>query len=156
MRTMLNNLMPKVAPDLVITSMVLYQNSNIQNTQKLFEYPLEKKRKGLYTAPYGKRVVYFIDDLTMSQKDKYGQSGLLELLRQFFDYNQWYDMQTADVKTIEGISFVSCITCNPSNPRHLLPERNERHWTIIGVPCENNHLRTIFHQEMDCIVQSWP
>jgi len=47
----------------------------------VLENPLEKRRKGLYAPPYGKRILYFIDDLTMSHKDKHGESGVLELLR---------------------------------------------------------------------------
>lgn len=64
-----------------IAPMVLYQHSVVANTQKEFEAPLEKKRKGRCGPPFGTSVVYFVEDLTMGKKDRYGRSDLLEWLR---------------------------------------------------------------------------
>jgi dynein heavy chain len=148
--------MPKLAPSLLISPVLIYQNSTAASAQKALEGPLEKKRKGLWAAPYGKKIAYCIDDLTMSMKDRYGQSGFLELLRQFFDFHQWYDARTAEPKSVESIQFVACATCNPSNPRHLLGTRNERHWAFVGVPSEQSHLRAIFGRITASFLQSWP
>jgi dynein heavy chain len=107
--------------------MVLYQTSNVTGVQKALAQPLEKKRKGLYAPPFGKRLLYFIDDICMSPTDRYGQQDVLEILRQYFDYNQWYDGASSELHQIEDVQFVGCLTCNPANPQSLLQARSERH-----------------------------
>ena len=42
--------------------------------------------------------------------------SLYELMRQYMDQEQWYDMTTVDKKNVEDISFGGCITINPNNP----------------------------------------
>ena len=50
--------------------------------QLYIESKLEKKRKNRYGGPYGRRVLLFIDDINMPQKEQYGAQPPIELLRQ--------------------------------------------------------------------------
>lgn len=84
--------------------------------QELLERTLEKKRRGLLGPPFGKRMLYFIDDLTMSKKDKYGQSQVLELLRHFMSYKMWYEMDKNGPVKIENTQLAGCITSNSQHP----------------------------------------
>jgi len=99
----LKNILSPITSTHIVNSMVIGPDSTVENAQRVIEQPLEKKRKGLYAPPYQKRIVYFIDDLSMTLRDKYGQSAFLELLRTHFDYGQWYDQQTAEVKRVDDI-----------------------------------------------------
>jgi dynein heavy chain len=41
-------------------------------TQRIIDGRMEKKRKGVYGPALGKEGVIFVDDLNMPQKEKYG------------------------------------------------------------------------------------
>ena len=71
--------------------------------QDIIESRLEKRMKGVYVPLGGKQMITFLDDLNLPQKDLFGTQPPLELLRQWLDYDFWYDRQKQTVKYIKVI-----------------------------------------------------
>jgi dynein heavy chain len=81
------------------------------DTQNIMEGKLEKKRKTRYGAPPNKRVVFFVDDVNMPAREKYGAQPPVELLRQFQDFKGFYDRKKLFWKEIEDTML--CAACAP-------------------------------------------
>jgi dynein heavy chain len=79
------------------------------NVQEIIEGVVEKRTKGVYVPIGNKKLMCFIDDLNMPEKQEYGDQPPLELLRQWMDHGIWYDREKQIVKTIKGMYVVGAM-----------------------------------------------
>jgi dynein heavy chain len=113
-------------------------------TQDIIDGKLDRRRKGTYGPPLGKRCLIFVDDLNMPAKEKYGAQPPIELLRQWMDTSGWYDRKTSEFRTLIDLNFLAAMG-PPGAGRPYLTNRYQRHYNLIFItPFENESLLRIF------------
>nr|CAH7754609.1 unnamed protein product [Callosobruchus chinensis] len=99
--------------------------------QRILEKPLEKKAGRVYGPPGSKTMIYFVDDMNMPEVDKYFTVQPHTLIRQYMDYQHWYDRQKLTLKDIHNVQFVSCM--NPTAGSFTINPRLQRHFCVFAV-----------------------
>jgi hypothetical protein len=94
-----------------------------------------------YGAPPGKKVVFFIDDVNMPAREKYGAQPPIELLRQFQDYRGMYDRKQLFWRDIEDVTL--CAACGPpgGGRQEVSPRCARRH--TDGVLVVHSHVLSV-------------
>lgn len=130
------------------------------------EKPLEKKAGRNY-APVGtKFMIYFVDDLNMPEKDSFETVRPHQIIRQFMDYNHWYDRSKLTLKEIHNCQFLTCMC--PTAGAFTIDTRLQRHFftfavnfpndaalfhiyhTILSQHLENDNKRFTYHHKRIC------
>ena len=111
--------------------------------QAVTEGQLEKKAGKNYGPPGVQKLVYFVDDLNMPQLDDYDTSTAISLLRQYMEYQHWYDLAKLQLRIIQNCQFLCAM--NPTCGSFIINPRLQRHFMVfaIGFPGQEA-LMTIF------------
>ena len=130
------------------------QTSSLE-TQLAIESKLNKKFRTVFGARPGEKIVIFIDDINMPALEVYGAQPPIELLRQYMDYEGFYDRQKLFMKTIED-TVLLCAGAPPGGGRNVLTPRFTRHFNILCVAKQSDKtLVSIFGQILKGFLQAW-
>eukprot|EP00930_Biecheleria_cincta_P008311 TRINITY_DN10972_c0_g5_i1.p1 TRINITY_DN10972_c0_g5~~TRINITY_DN10972_c0_g5_i1.p1 ORF type:complete len:3933 (-),score=932.09 TRINITY_DN10972_c0_g5_i1:47-11569(-) len=104
--------------------------THVNQLQDLLDSKFEKRRRGVYGPPAGKKNVIFIDDLNMPKKEYYGAQPPIELVRQWHDYNGWYNRKELKMQEIIDIVHISGMG-PPGGGRTEISGRLKRHYNAV-------------------------
>ncbi|ORZ30920.1 dynein heavy chain and region D6 of dynein motor-domain-containing protein [Catenaria anguillulae PL171] len=129
--------------------------TSANQTQDLLDSKMEKRRKGVYGPPLGKKLVIFIDDLNMPQMESTGAQPPIELIRQWMDYGGWFDRkQVGKFMELVDIVFVAAMG-PPGGGRNPVTQRLTRHFNLLSfVEMDNASLSHIFTTILSTVTSS--
>ena len=127
-----NKLMTGLPADFVPVFMTFSARTSANMTQDIIDAKMDKRRKGVYGPPSGKKYVIFVDDLNMPMREKYFAQPPIELLRQWFDHEGWYDRKPpCAFRTIVDTQFVGSMG-PPGGGRNPVTNRLLRHFNFLS------------------------
>ena len=112
--------------------------------QSIVDGKLDRRRKGVFGPPVGKKYVLFVDDLSMPEIEEYGAQPPIELLRQLVDNGGWYDLKDKMFKNVIDTLLVGAML-PPGGGRNYITPRMMRHFNVISfIDFDDNTLMRIF------------
>ena len=126
---LLNQEMPE---EYTMIPVMFSAQTSANQTQDGLDEKLEKRRKGVFGPPTGKKYVVFIDDLNMPKRETYGAQPPIELVRQWMDHKGWYqrDSKEKEFRTVVDIILVSAMG-PPGGGRSPVTNRLQRHYNYL-------------------------
>ena len=123
--------------------------TSANQTQDILDGKMDKRRKGVYGPPAGKRFTIFVDDMNMPLREVYFAQPPIEILRQWMDHQGWYDRKIHQFNTIIDVMFIGAMG-PPGGGRQPVTNRFLRHFKHIAFPeMSDASMKMIFSKIFD-------
>ena len=124
-------------------------------TQDIIDLKVDKRRKGVFGPPLGKRMILFVDDVNMPAKEAYGAQPPIEILRQMLHWGGWWDRREIEWRTFVDMIYVGAMGL-PGGGRTHLTCRFTRWFNIVSVtPIDDEGMTRIFSTILNWFMQQF-
>eukprot|EP00485_Elphidium_margaritaceum_P015545 CAMPEP_0202728930 /NCGR_PEP_ID=MMETSP1385-20130828/185872_1 /ASSEMBLY_ACC=CAM_ASM_000861 /TAXON_ID=933848 /ORGANISM="Elphidium margaritaceum" /LENGTH=4770 /DNA_ID=CAMNT_0049395183 /DNA_START=131 /DNA_END=14440 /DNA_ORIENTATION=- len=117
--------------------------------QANIEADIEKRQGKTFAPPFGRRMIVFLDDISMPEVNAWGDQPTLEIVRQLIEYHGFYFLEKDKrgyQKTIELLDYVAAMS-HPGGGRNDIPNRLKRHFYAFNItPPSNVSIDNIYGQ----------
>ncbi len=108
--------------------------SSIPSMQAALEGWIEKRQGRTFGPMSGKKMIVFVDDISMPNMNEWGDQPTNEFTRQLVEMCGCYNLERAgEWKSIVDLHWVAAMP-RPSSSSNDLPPRLKRHFMVVGVP----------------------
>lgn len=119
-------------------------HSFANETQDIIMAKLDKRRKGVFGPPLGKKCVIFVDDLSAPLKETFGAQPSVEVLRMLLDHKMWYEKKDNMGFKLIDLQLMAAMG-PPATSGRSVSQRFTRHFNTIAIDeFTNDVLRSIF------------
>ncbi|ETM55018.1 hypothetical protein L914_01719 [Phytophthora nicotianae] len=142
--SLLHEHMKGLEDDTTFAYVSMHHYMDAREFQSRLEQYLEKRSGRVYGPLYNRKLIYFLDDLNMPFVEEFGTQTALALLRQYMDYNSWYDRHDlSSKKLIHDVQFLACM--NHKAGSFTVNPRLHRHFSTLCISMPSKHdLTTIY------------
>lgn len=125
-------------------SLYFTSNTTPTVTQDIIMSKLDKRRKGVYGPPLGKKFIVFVDDINMPNKDDVDSQPPIELLRQLLDHQIWYDNKELFPMKLIEMQVIGAMR-PPDGSSKAMTGRFIRHFNTLNIDLfQDQTITTIF------------
>lgn len=143
-----NTLQQKFAENLKIKKFSFSSATTLLMFQTGLDAELDKRGGKSFGPPGGKKMMIFLDDLMMPEKNEWGDQPTLELVRQLLETNNLCFLdkdKRGDLKSIEDVDYVGAM----GHPKQTdIPNRLKRHFFIFNILPPSSHTINAIYGQM--------